>query len=269
MRIFAQGLRTIYRNRELIYYMILRELTILKRGAVFGVFWNIAHPVIQVFLYAVVIGLVFKVKFAATADSGIFDYAVFLLSGMIFWTAFTRACSEGSGLIREHVPYIKQISYPVETIAIVRLFLVAKDLFLGLCITLVLLFFSHFAYGWHLVLLPLLLAIFLLFLLGCMWLISVIGVVFREAGQVVALALTWLIYATPIFYPPSFEIPGGLRAAIGMNPLSHVIFCFRYAVIGGVFPEKSFMLMLGMAAGFAYFGLVLIGFAKKKIGDYL
>jgi lipopolysaccharide transport system permease protein len=119
---------------------------------------------------------------------------------------------------------------------------------------------------WTILLLPLVSLPLLFLSLGVAWFLAGLGVYVRDIGQAAALALQVLMFATPIFYPPSL-IPEGLRALLLLNPLADVVENWRRVVLWGRLPEWGRLGLwtlvgaLVLMLGYAWFTNTKRGFA--------
>ena len=115
------NLRSIYKNREFAWEMAIRELRGLHHGAVFGWAWLLARPLIQTGAYILIVSFIFKKTLSE--GSGTFDYAIYVLSGMIAWQLITIPLERAPQLIRLRMDLVKQVIYPLETLPVTGLVL--------------------------------------------------------------------------------------------------------------------------------------------------
>ena len=110
---------SILENRELIWEMAFRDLKGTNKGAILGFLWVGISPLIQVAAYVIIVSFIFRVKL--NSNAGPFDYALYVLSGMIPWQVMTRSISEAPMLIRSNTEIVKQVIYPIETLPLTNL----------------------------------------------------------------------------------------------------------------------------------------------------
>ncbi|MDP8219599.1 MAG: ABC transporter permease, partial [Candidatus Theseobacter exili] len=166
--------------------MALRDLKALNKGSFLGCFWLIISPLIQVCAYVFIVSFIFKKRM--NDGSGTFQYAIYVLSGMIPWQVLTRTLQQSPMLIRQRMELVKQIIYPIETLPISNLITSS----LGLCVSFLVFFilsaFSHNLY-WSWILLPIPLCLLVLFVLGVSWAFSIIGVIVKDLREIVTVFL--------------------------------------------------------------------------------
>jgi lipopolysaccharide transport system permease protein len=104
----------------------------------------------------------------------------------------------------------------------------------------------------------------ILFTVGLVWFISSIGVYFRDIQHVVGVAISLLLFLTPIFYPLS-ALPAQAQSIIGLNPLSVVIESTRMILFQNQLPSLvSFVISL--IIGIVFFLLGNFWFANTRRG---
>jgi lipopolysaccharide transport system permease protein len=255
---------SIVRNRQLIFEMALRDMRGVSKGAMLGHLWLIINPLIQTAAYVIIVSFIFRVRLAENA--GPLDYALHVLSGMVPWHIMTRSLQESTSLIRERMELVKQVIYPIETLPLTSIIVSS----LGSLVTLAL-FLALSAVTGNLqpsvLLLPLPLALLLLFLLGVSWIFSIAGVIFKDLREIVAIVLGLLVYISPVLLSETM-VGEKLWSIVMLNPLAHVVVCFR-DVIQGQFHPYSWAVFAGMTTLAVGIGAWVISRTKVLINEYI
>jgi len=255
---------TILENRELIWEMALRDLKGGSKGAILGILWVAINPLIQVTAYVVIVSFIFKAKLSS--DSGPFDYALYVLSGMIPWQMMARSINEAPMLIRSNTELVKQVMYPIETLPMIHL-LVGSFGGLVNFIVFLFLFFVRGNVSWTLILLPIPLSLLLVFILGVSWIFSVSGVILKDLKEIVTVVMMLLVYFSPVIISDSM-VGGAIWRWIMLNPLSHIVLTFR-DVFWGSFHLWSWVIFLTMSVAAFLCGNLVITKAKRLINEYI
>lgn len=255
---------TILENRELIWEMALRDLKGGSKGAILGVLWVAINPLIQVIAYVVIVSFIFKAKLSG--DSGPFDYALYVLSGMIPWQIMTRSITEAPMLIRSNTEIVKQVIYPIETLPLTSL-LVSSFGGLVNFIVFLMLFLMGGNIKWSLIFLPIPLFFLLLFILGISWIFSVSGVILKDLREIVTVIMMLLVYFSPVILNDSM-VGGTIWRMIMINPLSHIIISFR-DVFWGSFHLWSWIIFIVISIAVFFLGNLVITKAKRLINEYI
>lgn len=264
-RIGPGGLvRSLVQNRRLAWQSARHELRGLYKGTVLGMLWAGIRPLFQVAVYVVIIIFVFQVRSARYP--GTFDYALYVLAGMVPWLVLSAVLQEAPMLVRNRMDLVKQVVFPIETLPLTS--------FLVHSMTLVVGFALYAALGlidltvhWTAVLLPLPVVLLALMLVGLSWFLMIAGVVFKDLGEIVAVLFTFLIFFSPVLLTADMvgETIWGLMM---FNPFSHVILCFR-DVLSGTFHPWSWLAFAGMTAASLALGGSVLGRTKLLINEYL
>jgi len=117
------------------------------------------------------------------------------------------------------------------------------------------------------VLLPVPLALLALLLLGLSWIFSIAGVLLKDLREVIAIVLGLLVYLSPVVLHESM-VGERLWRLVLLNPLAHVVVCFR-DVFQGDFHPLSWGLFLAMTALALGAGAWVMGRAKVLINEYI
>lgn len=257
-------LKSIHENRLFIWEMAKRDLIATNKGAVLGYLWLIINPLMQTAAYVFIVSFIFKSRF--DTGSGPFDYAIYVMSGMIPWQILTRSIAEAPALIRQRMELIKQVIYPVETLPINSLILAC----FGSSVTLAFFLIISIATGglsWTSLLLPIPLTMTLLLLLGASWLLSIVGVILKDISQIIAIILGLLVYASPVVAREDVVSPA-IWDIIMLNPLSHIIICFRDVYFGHWHP-MSWIIFAAMGLFCLVTGGWLLNKVKVRINEYI
>jgi lipopolysaccharide transport system permease protein len=262
--VYLKPILSIVENRELIWEMAIRDLKGGSKGTLLGILWVAVNPLIQVAAYVVIVSFLFKAKLGG--DSGPFDYACYVLSGMIPWQVISRSMNDAPMLIRSNTELVKQVIYPIETLPITNL-LVSS---FGGLINFVLLLFLFLIRGdvsWTLILLPFPLIFLLLFILGISWICSISGVILKDLKEIVNVSMMLLVYFSPVILSEAM-VGGTIWKWILLNPLSHIILSFR-DVFWGTFHFLSWVIFSVMSVGMFLCGSLVITKAKRHINEYI
>jgi lipopolysaccharide transport system permease protein len=185
---------------------------------------------------------------------------------MIPWQIMARALQDAPSLIRDRMELVKQVIYPIETLPITGLILasfaslVSLALYVGLSL-------AAGKAAWSLLLLPVPLVLLAGFLLGTGWLFSIVGVVFKDLREIVAVVMGLLVYLSPVVL--TRELVGDrVWAIVLLNPLAHVVICFR-DVLQSEFHSLSWVVFASLTTVVLILGGMLIAHTKILINEYL
>lgn len=231
---FSLPLQTVVRNQSLIRTMVWRDLLGRYRGSFAGIFWSVLNPLLLMATYYFVFGVVLQARFGA--DTTREGFVLYFLAGMLPWLPFSEALGRAPSVLVEHATFIKKLVFPIDTLPVnlVVSGLVTQGFAILLFLGGLLLFRGAIPVAalW----LPLLLVPQVLLTLGSCWLLSALGLLFRDLGQLMGFFLTMWFFLTPICYPEE-SVPAAARPVLALNPFLHLVRAFRSVLLEGHPPD--------------------------------
>jgi len=257
---------SLWRNRRLMATLIEREVVGRYRGSIMGIFWSFFNPVLMLAVYTFVFSVVFKARWSGGSDSKS-EFALVLFAGLIVFNLFSECVNRAPGFILSNVNYVKKVVFPLEILPGVAL---GSAMFHALISLSVWLIAYVIAFGQpHLtvLLLPLVILPLLLFIMGLTWLLASLGVYLRDISQFIAIAVTALMFLSPLFYPVT-ALPEKYRYLLLLNPLTPAIEQARDVLYWGRVPDLvDFSVYLGGAALIAWLGFAWFQKTRKGFAD--
>ncbi|MBX9599482.1 MAG: ABC transporter permease [Bryobacteraceae bacterium] len=253
--LLAGPFRTLRAHWPLISSIVRRDVLARYRGSAGGVLWTVLNPLLLMATYFFVFGVVLQARFGG--DPSRTGFALYFLTGMMPWLAFSEAAGRSPSVILEHRNFVKKLVFPVEVLPVV---LVAAglitELFAGgiLVMALAALRGLHWSALW----LPVLLIPQVMFTVGLAWLLSATGVFLRDLGQVIGFVLTLWFFITPICYPES-ALPAPVHSVLQYNPILTLVRGYRAVLLEGAAPDLGALGWLTLVsaammwAGYAWF----------------
>lgn len=252
------------KNRELVWELVKRDFVGRYKGSFMGLAWSFFHPLLMLFVYSFVFGMIFNAKWGVKAEGASFSAVLF--SGMIVHGLMAECVNRAPNLITGSPNYVKKIVFPLEIIALV----VTLSAFMHFAIGAALLLAFHALTGgvinFGALLVPIIILPLIFLSLGLTWIFSALGVYLRDVGQVMAVATSALMFLSPVFYPSS-AIPEPYRFLIHLNPLTNPIEQLRAVLLFGGSLDwgawtESILLALSLTClGFFFFQKLRKGFA--------
>lgn len=256
-----------WRNRSLIYALSKREVVGRYRGSYFGILWSFFNPLLMLVVYTFVFSQIFKSKWDPQSDSKT-EFALVLFAGLLIFNIFSECLTQAPKLILSNSNYVKKVVFPLEILPWVNLY---SALFHGMISLLVWVLVYSFFFGIpHLTILylPLIILPFCLIVMGFSWVLASLGVYLRDIGQFIGIAVTAMMFLSPVFYPIT-SLPEQYRSWVYLNPLTTPIQLTRDFLFWGTQPNVNFEILLTYSAvavvvaclGFFWFQKTRKGFA--------
>ena len=233
-----------WRHRELLLELVKREFSGRYRGSFGGLAWSFAQPLFLLAVYTVAFGVILRMRWGFAGGTG--DYALMVFAGLIVFNAFAECLNAAPTLVTANPNYVKKVVFPLELLPVVTAVTATAHALLGIAVWFVGYAILYGAPKPTAALFPVLLACLFPLLLGVGWLLSALGVVVRDIGQLAALFSHALLFLTPIFYGID-AVPPLLQNVLLANPLTFVVEQLRLVLFNGMVPS-----LRGVAA---YFGL--------------
>ncbi len=223
-------LRSVWQYRELLYFLIWRDLKVRYKQAAIGAAWAILQPLIALVIFTAVFGY-----FAKLPSDGV-PYPVFVLAALLPWTYFAEALRRGATGLVDDSDLIRKIYFPRLVIPLAMVVAPAVDLAISFALLVVLMARYGIAPTGNIVFLPffLFLSLSLALALG-LWL-GPINVRFRDIKHTLPFVLQVWMYASPVVYSASM-IPEQWRSLYSLNPMVGVIEGFRWALLDTSAPD--------------------------------
>ncbi len=256
------------RRLDLIWVMAKREITDRYAGQALGAFWAFGHPLLVMAVYLFVFSFVFKMRVASVPGAS-FDYPVYLLSGLIPWLAIADAINKSSTAITNNASLVKQVVFPLEVLPLktVLASLLPQAVSMAVLAIYTLVTFKFLPQTYWL--LPVVIALELIFLAGAALLLAAIGAYVRDLKDVIQVLMVVGVYVLPIFYLPEM-VPAQFRPLIALNPLSHLINCFRDVhFFGHIASPASWIVSTVLSLGTFVVGWSLFHRLKVGFGNVL
>ena len=258
-----ESFRELYSYRCMIRNLVKRDIRGRYKGSVLGVLWNLLLPLVQIIVYVMVFTTIFK--------PDIDNYAIYMITGMVLWFYFSDCLSEGSYVLVANGDMLKKIYFPRIALPIS---VVLARLVNFLIMTAVLIFILAITgYGISPVALlfyPLLVLLFIIFMVGMATIFSALDVFFRDVQYIITAILMALIWLTPIMYlREKVEYPI-LDTIITINPMTYYTEMMQSIFYWQSIPSIGTILTCaGISIGVFGIGFILFKYLEKDFAEVL
>ena len=254
-------LKEIYDYRQMIFSLVRKDLRGRYKGSVLGFLWTFINPLLQLVVYTIV--------FSYILPTAIDKYYLYLFVGLIPWIFFSASITGGSASIVAQKDLIKKIYFPRQVIPISYVTSCFVNMLLCFVVIFIVVLISGVGFNpAALLCLPAIMAVEYILALGMALLSSAITVYFRDLEHILGIVTMAWMYMTPIMYDKSI-VPKKLIPVFNLNPMTHVIECYRAVLYEKKIPElesliSSFALgMLFLVLGYFVFQKLQKHFAEE------
>jgi lipopolysaccharide transport system permease protein len=248
------GLRLpeLWSYRELIGFLVWRDLKVRYRQTVFGVAWVLLQPLALMAVFALFLGEFLHVK------TGDVPYPVFVFAGLVPWTLFAQSLMASSASLVANAGLLGKIYFPRLVLPVSAVGSYALDFLISSILLVGLMLVYGVALSPALLIIPLLGVLVVFTVLGVGILLSAVNVKYRDVQSGVPLLVQLWLFASPIAYPISL-VPAAYHTLYAINPMVSVVALFRWATVGSAPPSAAMVAVSALsavllfAAGLGYF----------------
>src|ERR1700687_4247352 len=183
-------MRRFVRWREILYMLVLRDLTARTKQAYLGYFWILIQPLLLTGAFSFLVQQVLQ-----RSDLSDVPYPVFVMAGVIPWQFFANSLNESTEILVKNVDLVRQVYFPREILAIYPVFARLVDVVVGCAALAVFMLVLHVPVSGWIVLLPMILVAEMLFAAAAGMLLSAANVGWGGAARRVALGGFFLVYS--------------------------------------------------------------------------
>jgi len=245
------------RNRILLRELVITDFKLRYQGSVLGYLWSLLKP-LMLFATMYVVFIHF-LRFG----SGIPHFAVALLLGIVMWTFFTEATSQGMQAIVSRGDLIRKINFPKYIIVVSGTISALINFCLNLVVVLVFMVFDGVDFGWSVLMFPFSILLLYVFSLSIAFFLSAAYVKYRDVSHIWEVLLQALFYATPIIYPLQMVMSFNVLAAqaLMLSPVAVIFQNARAQMVGGenvVTSDQLFSNPIYIAAPYVIIALTVV-----------
>jgi lipopolysaccharide transport system permease protein len=218
-------LRDVWEYRELLYFLVWRDIKVRYKQTVLGAAWAVIQPFMTMVVFSVFFGRLAKVP-----SDGV-PYPVFAFAALLPWQLFAFALTESSNSLVGSQNLITKVYFPRLVIPLASVLAGLVDFAISFLVLLSLMLYYGIrptaAVAW----LPLFVLLALATALSVGLWLSALNVKYRDVRYTIPFLTQFWLFVTPVAYPSSM-IPERWRALYGLNPMAGVVEGFRWALLG-------------------------------------
>ena len=224
-------LREFWAYRELLFFLAWRDVKVRYKQTALGVLWVVMQPLLMTLIFSLFLG-----KLARVPSDG-FPYPVVVFAGLLPWTFFSNAVTQGVTSIVGNTNLITKVYFPrfIIPASVVAGRLI--DFGVAFIILFGLMAYYRVALTWQLAMIPVLVLITSILALGVVTFVAALNVRYRDIGVVLPVVIQLWMFASPVLYPARLVRDAWPRAysLYELNPIVGVVEGFRSALFGRAF----------------------------------
>jgi lipopolysaccharide transport system permease protein len=245
-------LRELWEYRELLYFLVWRDIKVRYKQTVLGAAWAVIQPFFTMVVFSIFFGRLAKIP-----SDGI-PYPLFSFAALVPWNFFASGLSQSSDSLVGSANLIKKVYFPRLAIPIATVLAGVVDFVIAFGVLLILMIYYRVAPGIHVLWLPLLFLLAFVTSLGVGLWLSALNLQFRDVRYTVPFLVQFWMFASPIAYPSSL-LHEPWRTVYGLNPMVGVVEGFRWALLrtntapGPIVLVSAAMALVVLIGGAYYF----------------
>jgi lipopolysaccharide transport system permease protein len=245
----------LWRYREVVYFLVLRDFKLKYRQTVLGVGWAVLQPLVGLGVFSLVFGTLVGI------ETGGIPYPLFAVCGLVPWAYFSRAVPSTTNSLTSNPELVKKVYFPRLALPISACLAFTGDLMIGFVVLALTLIAFATAPAPQIVFLPAFVLLLVTTAFGIGLLTSATNARFRDVANIVPFMVQTLLFLTPVVYPSSL-VPENLRLLYALNPIVGVIDGVRWSVLGT--PLDPWMLALSVLVSVCLLIGGLAWFSKQE-----
>jgi lipopolysaccharide transport system permease protein len=240
------GLRELWAYRELLYFLIWRDLKVRYKQTFFGAAWAVLPPILLMAVFSVTLG-----RLAGVGSTGV-PYPLFVFAGLVPWMLFAQSVSGAANSLVGGEAIITKVYFPRLLLPFAAVGSFLLDFVIALGVLLVVMGGFGVMPSVAIVWLPAFTLLILVTALGVGTLLAAVNVRYRDVKYVVPFLIQLWLFASPVVYTSAL-VPSEWKAIYALNPMAGVIEGFRWMVLGGQRPD-DLIVISALASALVFVG---------------
>ncbi len=254
-------IRNIWAYRELLYFLVWRDLKVRYKQTLLGALWAIIKPVSLMIIFSIFFG-----KLAKISSEGI-PYPIFAYAALLPWSYFAQSLNACSNSLVGNSHLITKVYFPRLIIPISSVISGLVDFAISFSILLVMMFYYQIIPTLGILLLPLLIFMAMTTAFGAGLWLSALNVQYRDIRYAISFLVQFWFFATPVVYSSNL-VPSRWRLFYGANPMVGVVEGFRGALLGkGQLNWPMFMVSITVVVFLVITGTFYFRRMEKRFAD--
>ena len=257
----AVNLPELWAYRELLYFLVWRDVKVRYKQTVIGIGWTILQPLTTMVIFTVIFG-----NFAKIPSDGL-PYPVFAYTALLPWDLFANALNRCTVSLTGSANLITKVYFPRLIVPASAIISGIIDFAIAFVFLLGIMLWFHIVPTWGAIALPIFLLLTLMTALAVGLWLSALNVRYRDVGHAIPFLIQIWMFLSPVAYPVSL-VPEKWRLLYSLNPMVGVIEGFRWALLGKESPDfKLIAVSTAVVVALLLGGLVYFKRIERTFAD--
>lgn len=254
---------TILNYKELIYFLVHKELRVKYRNSFFGFFWTLLEPLGMMLIYTIVFSVIIRFK--------VDNYPLFILSGLIPWMFLSNSMHKGAKSLTVNASLIKKIYFPRQIFPLANVLanLVNFVPALALVVLLAVITEGGEIPFLRMLALPAIVLLQAVFVFSITTVLSVMNVYYKDVEIILTVVLRGWMYLSPIIYPLSF-VPEQFVNWYMLNPMAVILSLYRWVFFSDTLVPLAYIgYVIVLAAVALFVSWKLFNRMSRRVGEII
>jgi lipopolysaccharide transport system permease protein len=230
--------RELRQYKDLVYYLVAKEIKIRYKQTVLGGLWAIIQPFFSMVVFSLFFGRLGRIP-----SDGV-PYPIFSFTAMVAWTYFSNALSGSGNSLIANDRLISKIYFPRLIIPLAPVLAGLLDFSIAFIILLLMMLYFHIIPTAMIFIFPFLVLFMVLTASGVGLFLGALNAQYRDIRYAIPFLVQIWMFLSPVVYPTSM-VPEQHRILYSINPMVGIIEGFRSVLLGNtLFPTYSLLLSL-------------------------
>lgn len=237
------ALANLFKYKELIRQLVLKDIKLKYRRSYLGYVWSILNPLLTMSVLVIVFSHIFRFDLP--------NFPVYLLTGQVLFGFLSETTSMAVSSITGNAALLKKTYVPKYVFTLSKVTSSLVNLLFSMVALVLVIFITASPVTWNILLFPIVVIELYIFCLGVSLFLAAFAVFFRDIQYLWGVFISIWMYLTPIFYPVSI-IPEKYRWYYEhLNPMFGYIAQFRAVILEGKSIPVEFFMQGSVSAVFA------------------
>jgi lipopolysaccharide transport system permease protein len=261
-RSVAQALAELWQKRELLYFLVWKDIKVKYKQAALGIAWAVLQPLLGMLLFTLLFGRVAKLP-----SDGL-PYPLFYFSSLLTWTYFSTALITASNSVISNTSLVSKVYFPRILLPAAGVIAALLDLAIASVILVGLLVFHQVPLTPRLLCMPLVLLLLVVFAMGAGQFLAALNVNYRDVKHALPFLVQLWFFASPVVYPLSM-VPERYQWLVALNPLTGIIETSRALLVGRPVPWEALAISCAVTVAIYVLGLVYFQRTERRFADVI
>jgi lipopolysaccharide transport system permease protein len=259
---FALDRPEIWAHRELLYYLVWRDLKVRYKQTALGLAWVVLQPLFMTIIFTIVLGRLVRVP------TNKVPYPLFAYAGLIIWTFFSGAVSITGNCLVGNAHLITKVYFPRLILPLATIIARMVDFVVVLILLVALLLYYRIELTLNLLMAPVMILLIALLALGFGLWTSAVNVKYRDVGIALPVLIQLWMFMSPVVYGQEL-VPAAWRTIYSLNPLVGILEGFRASLFGSKFDWRAITISAVWTAGLLAYGTYAFQQREKTFADII